>query len=233
MTGGAQRISGSRTQAVRAFWDSSVGKKVVMAVTGLIGIGYVILHMVGNLQVFQGAERINGYAAMLHGPLNELLWVARVILLAAVVLHVVAAWQLTQRDRAARPIDYRLRRPQVSTLASQTMRWGGVLLLVFIALHLLHFTTGTVRPTGSFVPGDVYANTIGSFRIWWVTLFYLIAMVALGFHLYHGAWSSIRTLGAASPNRDLRHRPVAIFLAIVVAAGFCLVPLAVFFGLVK
>jgi len=233
MTAGTQRLGGSRAQGLRAFWDSSVGKKVVMAVTGLIGIGYVILHMLGNLQVFQGAERLNGYAAMLHGPLNELLWVARVILLVAVVLHVVAAWQLTQRDRAARPTDYRVRRPQVSTLASRTMRWGGVLLLVFIVLHLLHFTTGTVRPTGTFVPGDVYANVIGSFRIWWVTLFYLIAMVALGFHLYHGAWSSVRSLGAASPERDLRHRPVAIVVAVVVAGGFCLVPLAVFFGLVK
>jgi succinate dehydrogenase / fumarate reductase cytochrome b subunit len=232
MTAGARRIGGRRAQ-VRAFWDSSVGKKVVMAVTGLIGIGYVILHMVGNLQAFQGAERLNGYAALLHGPLNELLWVARGILLAAIVLHVVAAWQLTQRDRAARPTDYRVRRPQVSTLASQTMRWGGVLLLVFIVLHVLHFTTGTVRPTGSFVPGDVYGNVIGSFRIWWVTLFYLIAMVALGFHLYHGAWSSVRTLGAGSPNRDLRDRPVAIVVAVVVAAGFALVPLAVFFGLVK
>jgi len=233
MTAGTQRIGGSRMQVVRAFWDSSVGKKAVMAVTGLIGIGYVILHMVGNLQVFQGAERLNRYAALLHGPLNELLWVARAVLLAAVVLHLVAAWQLTQRDRAARPAGYRLRRPQVSTLASQTMRWGGVLLLVFIVLHLLHFTTGTVRPTGTFVPGDVYGNVIGSFRIWWVTLFYLIAMVALGLHLYHGAWSSVRTLGAGSPNRDLRHRPVAIVVAVAVAAGFCLVPLAVFFGLVK
>jgi len=233
MTAGAQQIGGRRVQIVRAFWDSSVGKKAVMAVTGLIGIGYVILHMVGNLQVFQGAERLNAYAALLHGPLNELLWVARAVLVAAVVLHVVAAWQLTQRDRAARPTDYRVRRPQVSTLAARTMRWGGVLLLVFIVLHILHFTTGTVRPTGTFVPGDVYGNVVGSFRLWWVTLFYVAAMMALGFHLYHGAWSSVRTLGAAAPSRDLRHRPVAIFLAVVVAAGFCLVPVAVFFGLVK
>jgi succinate dehydrogenase / fumarate reductase cytochrome b subunit len=233
MTSTVHQIGGARRRAIRAFWDSSVGKKVVMAITGLIGIGYVILHMIGNLQVFQGAERLNAYAALLHGPLNELLWLARGVLLAAVVLHVVAAWQLTQRDRAARPADYRMRRPQVSTLAARTMRWGGMLLLAFIALHLLHFTTGTVRPTGTFVPGDVYGNVIGSFRLWWVTLFYLAAMVALGLHLYHGAWSSVRTLGASPPTRDLRHRPVAIFVAIVVAGGFSLVPLAVFFGLVK
>jgi succinate dehydrogenase / fumarate reductase cytochrome b subunit len=233
MTAGLQELGGSRTRALRAFWDSSVGKKAVMAVTGLIGIGYVILHMIGNLQVFQGAERLNAYAAMLHGPLNELLWVARVILVAAIVLHVVAAWQLTRRDQAARPVDYRMREPQVSTTASRTMRWGGVLLLVFIVVHILHFTTGTVRPTGSFTPGDVYGNVTGSFQLGWVTLFYVAAMVALGFHLYHGAWSSVRTLGAANPARNLRRRPVAILVAVVVAGGFALVPLAVYFGLLR
>lgn len=233
MTAGPHEVGGSRLRALRAFWNSSVGKKAVMAVTGLIGIGYVLLHMIGNLQVFQGAERLNAYAALLHGPLNELLWLARVILIAAVVLHVVAAWQLTQRDRAARPVDYQSRRPQVSTTASRTMRWGGVLLLVFIVVHILHFTTGDVRPTGTFVPGDVYHNVTGSFRIGWVTLFYVAAMVALGFHIYHGAWSSVRSLGAANPSRNLRHRPIAILLAVVVAGGFALVPLAVYFGLLQ
>jgi succinate dehydrogenase / fumarate reductase cytochrome b subunit len=233
VTTGVHDIGRSRARALRAFWDSSVGKKAVMAVTGLIGIGYVILHMIGNLQAFQGAERLNGYAAVLHGPLNELLWVARAILIAAVVLHVVAAWQLTRRDRAARPVDYRNRRAQVSTTASRTMRWGGVLLLVFIVVHILHFTTGTVRPTGRFTPGDVYGNVTGSFQIGWVTLFYVAAMIALGFHLYHGAWSSVRSLGAANPARDLRHRPVAIVVAVLVAAGFAMVPLAVYFGLLR
>ncbi|MGE5231641.1 MAG: succinate dehydrogenase cytochrome b subunit, partial [Deltaproteobacteria bacterium] len=151
-----QEIGGSRARVLRAFWDSSVGKKAVMAVTGLIGVAFVIGHMVGNLQVFQGAARLNAYGALLHGPLNELLWAVRVVLIAAVVLHVTAAWQLTQRDRAARPVDYRRRKPQVSTLASRTMRWGGVLLLAFIVLHILHFTTGTIRPAGAFTPGDVY-----------------------------------------------------------------------------
>ena len=233
MTTRVGEIGGSRAGALRAFWDSSVGKKVVMAVTGLIGIGFVIGHMVGNLQVFQGAERLNAYGALLHGPLNELLWVVRAVLVAAVVLHIVAAWQLTQRDRAARPVAYQRRAPQVSTLASRTMRWGGVLLLVFIVLHLLHFTTGTVRPAGAFTPGDAYANVTGSFRIWWVTLFYVAAMAALGLHLYHGAWSSVRSLGVDTPAQDLRHRPVAIVVAVAVAGGFALVPVAVFFGWVK
>src|SRR6476661_1025444 len=216
----------------RAVYGSMIGKKAVMGVTGLIGIGFVILHALGNLLVFRGPDAINSYSRFLKGT-GEILWVLRIVLIVAVVLHVTAAVQLTRQSRAARPVGYAKSERQAATTASRTMRWGGALLLLFIVLHLLHFTTGTIRPTGSFVPGDVYGNVIGSFRIWWVTLFYLIAMVALGFHLYHGAWSSVRTLGAGSPNRDLRHRPVAIVVAVVVAAGFCLVPLAVFFGLVK
>jgi succinate dehydrogenase / fumarate reductase cytochrome b subunit len=214
------------------FWRSAIGKKIVMAVTGLIGVAYVIAHMVGNLQVFQGAEKLNGYAAILHGPLTGALWAARGVLVAAVVLHVLAAWQLTQLDRAARPTAYARREPQISTLASRTMRWGGVLLLVFIVLHVLHFTTGTIEPA-PFVAGDVYGNIVGGFRVWWVVLFYVIAMAALGFHLYHGAWSFARTLGAVSPSPRPFRRPIAATIALVVAIGFAVVPLAVFFGFLK
>jgi succinate dehydrogenase / fumarate reductase cytochrome b subunit len=215
-----------------AFWHSAIGKKVVMAVTGLIGIAYVIGHMVGNLQVFQGADKINAYAAMLHGPLKSFVWAARLVLLAAVVLHVVAAWQLTRLDRAARPVGYARREPQVSTLASRTMRAGGVLLLVFLVFHILHFTTGTVQPA-PFVPGDVYGNLVGGFRVWWVALFYVVSMLALGFHLFHGAWSSARTLGVSRPTPRPFRRPVAALLAVLVAAGFSIVPLAIFFAIVK
>lgn len=218
---------------VRATWDSTIGKKVVMAVTGLIGIGFVLGHMVGNLQVFQGAERLNAYGALLHGPLNEALWAVRVILIACVVLHVIAAYQLTQRDKAARPIGYVRKEPQVSTWASRTMRVGGVLLLVFIVFHILHFTTGTIRPTGTFEPGNVYGNVVGSFQIPWVTAFYVLAMLALGLHLYHGVWSSVRTLGVARPSPRPLRRPAAVVLAIVIAGGFALVPLAVLLGWVR
>lgn len=215
-----------------AFWDSAIGKKVVMAVTGIIGIGFLIAHVAGNLFVFRGPEALNNYSHFLHGPANELLWIARVVLLASVILHVIAAWQLTQQSHAARPIGYARREPQVSTVASRVMRWGGVLLLVFIVFHILHFTTGTIRPAGTFEEGNVYANVVASFHVWWVVLFYVVAMAFLGLHLYHGAWSSFRTLGATgmSPT-PLQHRASAV-IAVLVWLGFTLVPLAIFFGLV-
>src|SRR5258705_5905977 len=131
---------------MRQFYRSTVGKKVVMAVTGLIGIGFVIVHVAGNLLAFAGRDKLNTYTAFLHGPGAEVLWVVRVVLIVAVVLHVTAAAQLTRRARAARPVKYHEREPQVSTLPSRTMRWGGVLLLAFIVFHLLHFTTQQIDP---------------------------------------------------------------------------------------
>ena len=214
-----------------AFWESTVGKKAVMAVTGIIGVLFVIGHMVGNLQVFEGAERLNAYGHLLHGPLNELVWGARVVLLLALVLHVVAAWQLTVRNRAARPVEYATRTPQVSTLASRTLRWGGVLLLVFIIYHLLDLTIGTLNP--AFRPGDVYANLLGSMQRPAIAVFYIVAMAALALHLYHGTWSSLRTLGVAQASPSPLKRRAAIVIAIIVAAGFAVVPLAVLMGIVK
>jgi succinate dehydrogenase / fumarate reductase cytochrome b subunit len=222
---------------VLAFYRSTIGKKVIMAITGLIGIGFVILHMVGNLQIFIGPEKINAYGGLLHGPLGEVTWAVRAVLIVAVVLHVLMAWQLTRMARAARPMGYRDREPQVSTIASRTMRWGGVLLLVFIVLHILHFTTQDIDPAhvrGRTLGGyrDVYDDVALSFRIWWVTAFYVIAMVALGMHLYHGAWSSMRTLGVAKPSEHPLKRRIALVVAIVVWLGFTIVPIAVYLGAV-
>ncbi len=214
-----------------AFWDSSVGKKAVMAVTGIIGVLFVVGHMVGNLQVFQGADRLNAYGHLLHGPLNELIWAARIVLLLALVLHVMAAWQLTMRNRAARPLDYAIRTPQVSTLASRTLRWGGVLLLVFIIYHLLDLTVGTVNP--AFQEGNVYANLLGSLQRPLIAVFYIVAMAALALHLYHGAWSSMRTLGVSQASASPLKRRAAIVIAVVVAVGFAVVPLAVLLGMVR
>ena len=216
-----------------AFWASSVGKKTVMAVTGLIGVVFVIAHMIGNLQAFQGAQRINAYGLILHGPLNELLWVVRIVLLTSVVLHVLAAYQLTIRDRAARPVGYARREPQVSTLAARTMRWGGVLLLIFIVFHILHFTTGTIRPAGTVLEGDVYANIVGSFRVPWVAAFYIVSMIALGLHLYHGAWSSFRSLGAAPASPHPLQRRLTLAVALIVSIGFALIPVAVLAGVLS
>ena len=213
------------------FYRAAIGKKIVMGVTGLIGIGFVIAHMAGNLLAFRGPEAINAYAHFLAST-GELLWILRLVLIAAVILHVVAAYQLTQQNRAARPVDYVNREPQVTTWAARTMRWGGVLLLVFIVLHIMHFTNPGWRPAGGFEKADVYTNLVTSFRIWWVTLFYVVAMISLGLHLYHGAWSSVRSIGVAQPSRQPLHKSVAKALAIILWLGFTAVPVAVFAGLI-
>lgn len=217
----------------RDFWRAAIGKKVVMAATGIIGIGFLLAHITGNMLVFRGSGAMNQYSHFLHGPAGELLWAMRVILLAAVILHVIAAYQLTQMSHAARPVAYARREPQVSTIAARLMRWGGVLILVFIVFHILHFTTGTIRPTGTFVPGDVYGNVVSSFHVWWVSLFYIVTMVFLGLHLYHGAWSSFRTLGRTGDPTQPRHRTVAAGIAVIVWLGFTLIPVAVLLGIVK
>ena len=222
------------------FYRSTIGKKVIMAVTGLVLVIFVIGHMAGNLQVFISAEKMNTYAAFLQS-LGELLWLVRLGLLAALLLHVLMAWQLTMINRRARPAAYSVRTPQVSTVASRTMRWGGVLLLVFIVFHILHFTTGTVFPMASrpdalypaFTHGNVYGNVISAFRVWWVTLFYVVSMLFLMLHLFHGAWSSLRTLGLAKPSPEPLHRRLATVIALVVWLGFTAVPVAVFFGAIR
>ncbi len=224
---------------MRSFYQSTIGKKIIMGVTGLIGIGFLILHMAGNLQAFMGQAKINDYGAMLHGPLNELTWVLRIVLIVAVILHVLMAYQLTQRSAAARPIGYQKKVPQVSTLASRTMKWGGVLLLIFIVFHILHFTTETIDPAGmrgmtdTHGNRDVYSNIVASFHIWWVALFYIVAMLFLGLHLYHGAWSSVRTLGYAKPSGHPLHRKIAAGIAVIVWLGFTLIPVGVIVGLIR
>jgi succinate dehydrogenase / fumarate reductase cytochrome b subunit len=217
---------------IRRFYASMVGKKVVMGVTGLIGIGFVILHSLGNLLVFRGPAAINSYSHFLKGT-GELLWGLRIVLVLAVTLHVIAAVQLTSQSRAARPVGYVKRESQVATLASRTMRWGGVLLLVFIVVHILHFTTGTIRPAGYFSNEDVYANVVRSFRIWWVALFYVAAMAALGLHLFHGAWSSVRSIGVSPPSPRPLNRRMSLVIAVVVWAAFTAIPVAVFTGLIR
>ena len=217
---------------LRTFYGSMVGKKAVMGLTGLVWIGFVIIHSLGNLLVFRGSAAINSYSRFLKGT-GELLWALRGVLFLAVILHVLAAIQLTRQSRAARPIGYTKRETQVATISSRTMRWGGALLLVFLVVHILHFTTGNIRPAGVFSTEDVYANVVTSFRIWWVALFYVIAMIALGLHLFHGTWSSVRSIGVSPPSPQPLHRRLSLVIAVFVWAAFTAIPVAVFSGIVQ
>jgi succinate dehydrogenase / fumarate reductase, cytochrome b subunit len=212
------------------FYSTSIGKKVVMAITGLILFGFVIGHMLGNLQVFMGANQMNAYAAMLKANAT-LLWGVRIVLLVAVILHIVAAVQLTRMSQRSRPEGYHYKDVIQADYAARTMRWSGPIIAVFVIYHLLHFTTGSVHPR--FDVHDVYRNVISGFRVWPVSLFYIIAMVALAFHLWHGVWSMFQTLGLINPNSDkIIHRLAAIAtLALVI--GFISIPIAVLAGLIS
>ena len=213
--------------ALRAFWSSTIGKKVVMALTGVVLFGFVIAHMLGNLQVFLGPTALNHYAEKLR-ELGPLLWAARIGLLVAVGLHIWAAWSLTQMNKAARPVGYREKEHRESTYSSRTMRWSGVLLLLFIVYHLLHLTFGSVHP--DFVEGDVYHNFIVGFRPALVTGFYVLAMLALGLHLYHGVWSFLQTLGLSHPRYNHLRHAFATLVTVVVVAGNIAMPVAVLAG---
>lgn len=220
-------------QLVRHFWHSQVGKKIVMAVTGLIGVGFVIGHMIGNLQVFEGPAKINSYAHFLHGTLGNALWVVRLVLIAAVVLHVTAAVQLTRQKQKARPpqLAYKKWEPQISTFASRSIRWGGAYLLVWLVFHILHFTVRAIFP--DYSETDVYGNIVEGFSHPLVVAGYVVAMAFLALHLYHGAWSSVRTLGLSRPRPRPTSRSIATAVAVIVSLGFVAVPLAVLFGVVK
>jgi succinate dehydrogenase / fumarate reductase, cytochrome b subunit len=215
---------------LRLLWDSSAGKKVIMAITGLIMVAYLITHVLANLLVFQGSANINAYSAFLHGT-GGALWAARLVLLAALVLHTVAAIQLSGRRFDARPVGYAGgRAPQVSTWASRTIRWGGALILAFLVYHILHFTVGTAHP--QFVEGDPYHNVMTGFGNPVVVVVYVIAVAAVGLHLYHGIWSSGRSLGMSPPSPQPLRRTVALVLALVIWLGFTIIPIAVYAGVI-
>lgn len=199
-----------------------------MAGSGAVLFGFVAAHMVGNLQVYLGAAALNGYADKLR-QVPALLWAARLGLLAAVLLHIWSAWSLTRMSRAARPVAYRARENRESTYASRTMRWGGVIVLLFIVYHLMHLTFGNAHP--SFVHGDVFHNFVVGFQSLAVSGFYIAAMIALGFHLYHGVWSMMQTLGLSHPRYDRVRHAFATLVAVVVVAGNVSFPLAVLTGL--
>ncbi len=229
-------VPGRHPSSLAALWRSSVGKKAVMAVSGLMMLAYLVAHMLGNLKVFFGPADINGYAHWLrtigqpflhHG---WFLWLARAALLAAVLAHGTAAYQLSRRDLKARPVKY-VHQRQRATYATRTMRWGGVILGLFVVWHILDLTTLTVNPAAE--EGHPYQNIVASFSTWYSGAIYCLAMLALGLHVRHGFWSAAQTLGVNNPRRDRALKLGANALALLLTAGFLSVPVAVMAGLVR
>jgi succinate dehydrogenase / fumarate reductase cytochrome b subunit len=219
-------------QKAATFSGSTLGRKVVMGVTGIILFGFVLGHMFGNLQLYLGPEALDAYSVFLHHFLHGSgLWIARAVLLASVGLHIWAATSLTLTSWKARPVGYRMIQRRESTYASRTMVWSGPIVGFFIVYHLLHFTTGTVHP--SFEAGAVYHNVVAGFRVWPVSAFYIAAMVALGFHLWHGVWSMLQSLGLSHPRWNSLRRTCATVFTLVVVTGNISFPVAVLLGLVR
>jgi succinate dehydrogenase cytochrome b subunit len=219
------------------FYRSLVGKKVVMAVTGVILVLFIIGHLIGNLKIFLGAEHFNAYAAWLRTVgepallRGQFLWIARIILIVAVVLHIVAAIQVSYASKRARPRGYTNKKEIETTYAARTMIWSGPLLLAYVIYHLMMFTFLTTGP--GYSDTDVYRNVVMAFRVPTISAVYIVAMILLGMHLWHGAWSMLQTLGLPDSRRDLLRRVAAPAFAVLVTAGYIAIPLAVLAGVVR
>jgi succinate dehydrogenase / fumarate reductase cytochrome b subunit len=221
-----------------AFYRSAVGKKWVMAVTGIVLLGYVLLHMLGNLKLYLGAEELNRYAEGLRTvgepflPRTGALWIVRVVLISAFVLHIHAAYSLTQMNRRARPVPYQSPRHYIAaTYAARTMRWSGVIVGLYVLYHLADLTWGWANP--DFKRGDVYHNVVVSFQQWPVALLYIVANLALGLHIYHGAWSLFQSLGINHPRFNPARRWFATAFAAAIVAGNVSFPVMVLAGVVR
>jgi succinate dehydrogenase / fumarate reductase, cytochrome b subunit len=232
------RVRPADVARAQTVWRSSIGKKAVMAVTGLIMVLFLLVHMLGNLKIFFGPHDFDGYAAwlrtigepVLHGA--WFLWIQRAVLLVALVLHITCAVQLSKRDLAARPTRYAHgQRPQ-ATFATRTMRWGGVIIAVFLVWHILDLTAGVTNP--DFDKGSPYHNVVADFQVWWINVIYFVGVIAIGLHIHHGFWSATRTLGLSRrPGRDAAVRAVGSTMAVAITLGFLAVPIGVMTGLVR
>lgn len=232
------RVRPAEASTVQTVWRSSIGKKAVMAVTGLVMVLFLLAHMLGNLKIFFGPHDFDGYAAwlrtigepVLHGA--WFLWIQRVVLVVALGLHVTCAAQLSRRDRAARPVRYAHPQRARASFATRTMRWGGVILLLFLVWHILDLTVGAANP--DFDKNGPYHNVVADFRVWWINLIYFLGVLMVGLHINHGFWSAAQTLGLrARPARDLVLRVAGSTLAAAITLGFLAVPLGVMTGLVR
>jgi succinate dehydrogenase / fumarate reductase cytochrome b subunit len=217
---------------------ASVALKIFMAATGLLLVLFLYAHMIGNLKIFFGGETFDHYAHWLRTigtpllPNDWFLWIQRAGLTVAVVGHIVAATILARRARKARPVRYAHRPKVQGSYAARTMRWGGVIILLFVIYHILDLTTGTLNPYG--VTGEPYANVVADFAParWYVTLFYTVSIVSVGFHLRHGLFSAVRTLGQQTAGGERIARAAALGLSLVLVVGYLSVPFAVLTGLV-
>jgi len=222
-------------QRTLTLFDTSIGKKAVMAVTGLILLGFLVGHMLGNLQVFLGADALNGYAHKLRA-LGPLLWGVRSMLLLALVLHTWMVVDLYVRSTAARPVGYRAYKTVATSYAAKVMWLSGIVILLFVVYHLAHFTYPGIAMSSSYTHdshGEVYKNVISGFSVPWVTALYVLAQIFLGLHIFHGAWSLLQTLGINHPRYNGPLRGLAKSIALVIVAGNCSIPLAILAGLVK
>ena len=217
---------------------STIFLKTMMAVSGLIFVAFVLLHMYGNLKAFAGHDAFNTYAHHLRTfgepmlPYGGLLWVLRVVLIVSLVVHVASAAILASRASKARSQKYAVKKNRASSLSSRTMRWGGITLLLFIIWHLINFTIGRVNVAGG-ATNDPFNLVVDTFDTWWMTIIYLLAMVALALHLHHGTWSALQTLGLTNSARSRANAKTAGWVvAVVIAGGFSLVPLFVLFGVI-
>jgi succinate dehydrogenase / fumarate reductase, cytochrome b subunit len=222
-----------------SFWDAPIGKKVAMATTGVILFGYVVGHVLGNLQIYlANPEQINIYAAFLHNPANAgLLWGARAVLLAAVVLHIVASIQLWNLKREARPVAYVKKADAAASYASRTMMWSGPIVGAFVIFHILHLTAGavpglTLQEMSEHHP-NVRANLIGGFLNPAVSGFYIVAMILLCLHLYHGLWSMFQSLGISHPRYTPALQKFAAVTAILICLGNISIPISILLGVVR
>jgi succinate dehydrogenase / fumarate reductase cytochrome b subunit len=222
-------VAGLSERLPMPFWSTTIGKKAVMAVSGVVLFGYVIAHMLGNLQIFlpNGAKRLDDYAAFLH-RYPALLWSVRSFLILMLVLHVLAYLQLGTRKLRARPIGYVKKRAAGSSLASRTMYWSGPFIAAYVVYHILHLTAGSVHP--HFEEGQVYNNVVLGFQNNAVAIVYIVAIVLLCLHLYHGLWSWFQSLGIHHPRYTPLLKRAASVLAILIAAGYIAVPVAVMAG---
>ena len=221
------------TQKALTLFDTSVGKKAALAVSGVILFGFVVGHMLGNLQVLLGPEVFNAYAAGIkHNAI--LLWGTRSVLVVALLTHTWMVLDLYGKSIAARPIAYKVKKNIATSYAAVMMKYTGPLLLAYIVFHLAHFTfPGTSLGDYDHVPEDVYSNFVNAFSIWWVVLLYVTANLALGMHLSHGAFSMLQSIGFNHPRYNRRLKFAARGLAFLVTAGNVFLPLTVFLGLVK